>query len=60
MQQQRKHVNQIGLVVGIEICCEVDDVSCLGIIDKCRRLDKLAVVSKLQSFYLKGRSEDTT
>ena len=26
------------LVLGIESCCEVDDLSCLGMLEKCRRL----------------------
>ena len=26
------------LVLGIEICCEIDDLSCLGMLEKCRRL----------------------
>ena len=26
------------LVLGIESCCKVDDLSCLGMLEKCRRL----------------------
>ena len=26
------------LVLGMEIFCEVDDLSCLGMLEKCRRL----------------------
>ena len=26
------------IVLGIESCCEVDDLSCLGLLEKCRRL----------------------
>ena len=28
----------VQFVLGIEICCEVDDLSCLGMLEKCRRL----------------------
>ena len=38
MQQQRKHaLPRFSLVMGIESCCEVDDLSCLGMLEKCRR-----------------------
>ena len=29
---------RFSLVLGIESCCEVDDLSCLGTLEKCRRL----------------------
>ena len=29
---------RFSLVLGIESCCVVDDLSCLGILEKCRRL----------------------
>ena len=32
------HLLMFSLVVGIESCCEVDDLSCLGMLEKCRRL----------------------
>ena len=30
----------VSLVVGTSSCCEVDDLSCLGMFDRCRRLAK--------------------
>ena len=32
------------LALGIESCCEVDDLSCLGTLEKCRRLARLVDV----------------
>ena len=29
---------RFSLVLGIESCCEVDDLSCLGMLEKCRSL----------------------
>ena len=29
---------QFSSVLGIESCCEVDDLSCLGMLEKCSRL----------------------
>ena len=29
---------RFSLVLGIENCCEVDDLSCMGMLGKCRRL----------------------
>ena len=29
---------RFSLVVGIDSCCGVDDLSCLGMLEKCRRL----------------------
>ena len=29
---------RFSFVLGIESCCEVDDLSCLGMLEKCRRL----------------------
>ena len=29
---------RFSFVLGIESCCEVDDLSCMGMCEKCRRL----------------------
>ena len=35
---EKARLPRSSLVLGIESCCEVDDLSCLGTLDKCRRL----------------------
>ena len=35
---EKKSLPRFSLVLGIESCCEVDDLSCLGTLEKCRRL----------------------
>ena len=35
---EKARLPRFSFVRGIESCCEVDDLSCLGIIEKCRRL----------------------
>ena len=36
---EKARLPRFSLVMGIESCCEVDDLSCLGMLEKCRRLD---------------------
>ena len=47
---EKARLPRFSLVLGIESCCEVDDLSCLGTLEKCRRLAKLQdkVVDVLQ------------
>ena len=40
--EKEARLPRFSLVLGIESCCEVDDVSCLGTLEKCRRLARLA------------------
>ena len=35
---EKARLPRFSLVLGIESCCEVDDLSCLGTLEKCRRL----------------------
>ena len=35
---EKVRLPRFSLVLGIESCCEVDDLSCLGMLEKCRRL----------------------
>ena len=35
---EKARLPRFSLVLGIESCCEVDDLSCLGMLEKCRRL----------------------
>ena len=35
---EKARLARFSLVLGIESCCEVDDLSCLGVLKKCRRL----------------------
>ena len=35
---EKAGLSRFSLVLGIESCCEVDDLSCLGTLEKCRRL----------------------
>ena len=35
---EKARLPRFSLVLGIEGCCEVDDLSCLGMLEKCRRL----------------------
>ena len=35
---EKARLPRFSLVLGIEICCEVDELSCLGMLEKCRRL----------------------
>ena len=35
---EKARLSRFNLVLGIESCCEVDDLSCLGMLEKCRRL----------------------
>ena len=36
--KEKARFPRFSLVLGIESCCEVDDLSCLGMLEKCRRL----------------------
>ena len=35
---EKARLPRFSFVLGIESCCEVDDLSCLGMLEKCRRL----------------------
>ena len=35
---EKARLPRFSLVLGIESCCEVDELSCLGTLEKCRRL----------------------
>ena len=35
---EKARLPRFSLVLGIEGCCEVDDLSCLGMLETCRRL----------------------
>ena len=35
---EKARLPRFSLVLGIESCCEVDDLSCLGMLEKCKRL----------------------
>ena len=35
---EKARLPRFSLVLGIESCCEVDDLSCLGTLEKCMRL----------------------
>ena len=35
---EKARLPRFSLVLGIESCCEVDDLSCLGTLEKCRIL----------------------
>ena len=35
---EKARLSRFSFVLGIESCCEVDDLSCLGMLEKCRRL----------------------
>ena len=35
---EKARLPRFSLVLGIESFCEVDDLSCLGMLEKCRRL----------------------
>ena len=35
---EKARLPRFNLVLGIERCCEVDHLSCLGMLEKCRRL----------------------
>ena len=35
---EKARLPRFSLVLGIESCCEVDDLSCLGTLEKCRTL----------------------
>ena len=34
----------LSFVLGTISCCEIDDLSCLGILERCRRLRRVVVV----------------
>ena len=34
---EKTRLPRFSFVLGIESCCEVDDLSCLGMLEKCRR-----------------------
>ena len=38
---EKARLPRFSLVLGIESCCEVDDLSCLGMLEKCRRLSQI-------------------
>ena len=35
---EKARLPRFSFVLGIENCCEVDDLSCLAMLEKCRRL----------------------
>ena len=35
---EKARLSRFSFVQGIESCCEVDDLSCPGMLEKCRRL----------------------
>ena len=35
---EKARLSRFNLVLGVEGCCGVDDLSCLGMLEKCRRL----------------------
>ena len=35
---EKAHLPRFSFVLGIESCCEVYALSCLGVLEKCRRL----------------------
>ena len=35
---ENARLSRFSFVLGIESCCEVDDLGCLGMLEKCRRL----------------------
>ena len=37
---EKARLTGFSFVLGIESCCEVDYLSCLGMLEKCRRLDR--------------------
>ena len=37
---EKARLPRFSFVLGIESCCEVDDLSCLGMLEKCRRLTR--------------------
>ena len=43
---EKERLPRLSLVLGIESCCEVDDLSCLGMLEKCRSdyIDKVVEV----------------
>ena len=45
---------RFSFVLGIESCCEVDDLSCLGMLEKCRRLSKIRWLMYCQSAICKS------
>ena len=40
---EKARLPRFSLVLGIESCCEVDDLSCLGTLEKCRNLQDKVV-----------------
>ena len=38
---KKARLPRYSLVLGIDSCCEVDDLSCLGMLEKCRKLARL-------------------
>ena len=44
---EKVRLPRFSLVLGIESCCEVDDLSCLGTLEKCRRLQYNTIQSNL-------------
>ena len=43
---EKARLPRFNLVLGIESCCEVDDLSCLGMLEKCRRLARWLMYCK--------------
>ena len=35
---EKARLPRFSLVLGIDSCCEVDDLSCMGMLENCRRL----------------------
>ena len=35
---EKARLPRFSLVLGIDMCCEVDDLTCIGMLEKCRRL----------------------
>ena len=49
---EKARLPRFSLVLGIESCCEVDDLSCLGTLEKCRNLqDKVVDVLHEHDMY---------
>ena len=54
---EKARLPRFSLVRGIESCCEVDDLSCLGTLEKCRRLEEVVILLLAFLLQLAG-SED--
>ena len=45
---EKARLPRFSLVLGIESCCEVDDLSCLGMLENCRRLSQVRSLNMCQ------------